>query len=255
MLDFVDRALATNQFSNSRSRGALVLGDHAGGRLHWTAGAFNTDAAAASSNAGEEADNPDDQLDYVFTVRADPAGDLGDEAYAEGDLDGVTQVLWSVGAGVQLANHRAVVGGTARDVDGKDLNLNLGGKYRGFHVLAEAFWRSDDPGLSGASSSDSHGWQAGVTYCFPGEAGETRAWTVGARYSALTLADAGQVVLTGTPLGPSEGDVREATVLVGHYYRGHKLKAQASWTLQSVDPDGSTAATNHILEVQLQILF
>jgi len=255
MLDFVDRALATNHFSNSRSRGILFGGDHMEGKLHWTAGSFNTDVASSSTNAGEETANPDNELNYVFGIRVDPNGDMGDESYSEGDLEGLTQIRWTVGAGLQLGNHRATIGGATRDVDGRDLNIHGAFKLQGFHVLGEVFLRSDEPDVTGSTSTDSTGWQVGGTYTLPKQEGKDGQLAVGGRFSMITLDDAAQSVLTGTPLGAVKGDVSELTALVGYYYKAHKLKAQASWTLQNVNPDVGSDATNHIFEVQLQFLF
>ena len=254
-LDFVDRALATRSFASSRSRGVMLLGEHLEGKLHWSAAAFESDVAAASSNAGEEAANPDNELDYVFSIRLDPRGDMGDESYSEGDLDHTQDLLWSVGAALQLGNHRTTLGGATVDADGRDINMHGALKYQGLHVLGEVFLRSDDPDVPGARSSDSTGWQVGGTYTLARREGKNGQWSFGGRYSRISLDDAAQAVLTATPLGPSKGDVDEITALVGFYYRAHKIKLQGSWTLQEVKPSGSNSATNQILELQFQFLF
>lgn len=254
-LDFVDRALATSTFANARSRGATLRGDHMDGTLHWTASAFNSDVAAASSSSGKAVANPDNQLDYVFTLRVDPNGDLGDEGYSEGDPEYSRDLLWSLGAGFQLGNHRTTLGGTTVDADGNALVLNGALKYRGVHALGEVFLRSDEPDAPGATSSDATGWQLGGTYTLERGEGKHGQWSFGGRYSRIELSDAAQTVLTSSLLGPSKGSVSEITALVGFYYRLHRIKMQGSWTLQEAHPTGSSSATNHILEVQFQFLF
>lgn len=255
LLEFVDRALATRNLANARARGALLTGEHAQGLFHWSAGLFNSDTASASSNAGEDAANPDQELNAVFSVRLDPEGDLGDERYAEGDLEHSTTLRWSVGAGLQLGNHRTVLGATTIDADGRDLNLNAALRYQGVHALGEVFLRSDEPDAPSAASSDAQGWQVGGTYTLARASGRDGQFSFGGRYSMLTLDDAAQTVMTNTPLGSSRGDVRELTALVGYYYKAHRLKLQGGWTLQEVRASGSPDATNHIFEIQLHFTF
>lgn len=254
-LEFVDRGLANRIYANSRSRGAMVQGAHNDGKLHWSAGAFNTDSAAASGSAGEEANNPDNELDYVFTARFDGAGDMGDESYQQADLDNTQEMQWSVGGGLQINNHRAVVGAATRDIDGTCININGCFKYKGWHVMGDVFLRSDEPDVAGSSSTDSTGWQAGGSYTFAKREGHNSQWGVGARYSMIKLEDPGQVMLTGTPLGTAEGDMSELSVVVSNYYHKHNLKTQVMWTLQDIDPTGGTSATNHILELQVTFAF
>lgn len=254
-LDFVDRSVATRFMANSRSRGLQGHGDHMDGKFRWTAGLFNSDTAAGSSNAGEEASNPDNELNSVFSVRFDPNGSMGDESYSMGDLDYTETLMWSIGGGLQIGNHRAVIGGATRDVDGTDININAAMKYRGWHALADIYIRSDDPDVAGGTSTDSTGWSAGATYTMQARDGKPNQWGFGGRFSMLNLDDANQAVLTLTPLGASEGEITELTVVVSNYYRKHNLKTQLSWTLQNVDPQGANSATNHILEMQVTFAF
>lgn len=253
-LEFVDRSLATRVQANGRSRGAALTGEHAEGKFHWTAGVFNTDTAAGSASSGEEAANPDNELDYVFTIRLDPNGDMGDESYMQADLEGVQELKWSVGAGLQIGNHRAVAGATTVDVDGTSININAGAKIKGFHVLGEVFIRSDEADVTGSQSTDSTGFVVGGTYTLPKQEGHNSQWGFGARYSMVDF-DKTQTLLTATGLGSAQGDVSELTVAVSNYYRAHAMKTQASWTLQEVNPNGGTDLTNHIFELQVTFVF
>lgn len=253
-LEFVDRSLATRVQANSRSRGAALTGEHAEGKFHWTAGAFNTDTAAGSASSGEETANPDNELDYVFTVRLDPNGDMGDESYMQGDLDNTQELKWGVGAGLQIGNHRAVVGGSTVDIDGTSININASGKIKGFHVLGEVFIRSDEADVTGSSSTDSTGWVVGGTYTLAKQEGHNNQWGFGARYSMVDF-DKAQTLIVAPGLGGAQGDVSELTVVVNNFYHQHALKTQASWTLQNVNPNGGNDLTNHIIEIQVTFVF
>lgn len=254
-LEFVDRSIATKTQANARARGAALTGEHAEGKFHWTAGAFNSDTAAGDgTNSGEEAANPDNELNYIFTVRLDPNGDMGDESYMQGDLEGVQELKWGVGAGLQIGNHRAVVGGSTVDVDGTSININASMKLKGFHVLGEVFLRGDEADVAGSSSTDSTGWVVGGTYTMPPQEGHNSQWGFGARYSMVDF-DKAQTLLATSGLGSAQGDVGELTVVVNNFYHAHSLKTQASWTLQNVNPSGGSDLTNHIFELQLTFVF
>jgi phosphate-selective porin OprO/OprP len=254
-LEFVDRSLAGRVMSNRRQRGAAVTGEHAEGKFHWTAGAFNGDTAGGSvglDGITEEAANTDNELTYIFTARLDPNGDMGDEGYMQGDLDHSPDLKWSIGAGLQLGNNKATLAGP--DVDNTEININASMKLNGFHVLGEVFLRSDELDAAGSSSADSTGFVVGGSYTFEKQVDSRSQWAVGARYSMVNVDDI-PVLLTATPLGAVPGDVNEISFVVSNYYHQHNLKTQASWTLQNVDPDAGSDATNHIFEVQVTLVF
>lgn len=255
-VEFADRALASRTFANTRARGAAVTGGHVEGKkFNWTAGAFNTDSAGASAARGEDNPNTDNELNWVFTARFDGNGDMGDEGYMAGDLENTQELKWSVGAGYQIGNARGTVGAATRDIDSATINLNGGLKIKGWHVLAEYFMRSDEPDVAGSSESESNGWQAQASYTMAAAEGSHSQWSFGARISSISLDDASQILLNGTALGASEGDVDEITFMATNYYRKYALKTTAAWTLQSVDPTGGSSADNHIFEVQFQFIF
>jgi len=251
-LDFVDRALPTRLLADVRAQGLALRGAHLGSKLHWNAGLFNTDAAAASLLAKQGGSNPDDELDAVLTARLDPAGDLGEESYAEGDLEHSAVALWSLGGGLQLGRHHGTLPGTLPDVDTTALNVNGAFKHHGWHVLGEAFLRRD---AEGAEASAATAYQLGGSYVFGTADAQHAPWGLGLRYASLRLTQHSPVLLTGTPLGTALGDTSEITLAVSKYHHGHALKTQAAWTLQRVAPDGSPAALNNVFELQVTILF
>jgi len=256
-LEFVDRSLATRMFANRRQRGAMVTGEHSEAKFHWTAGAFNGETAGAATGIDgitEEAPNTDNEMSYIFSARLDPNGDMGDEGYTQGDLERIQELKWSVGAGLQIGNNRAVFGGGGADVDNTEININAGMKLKGWHVSGDIYLRTDDPDVPGGQESDSLGWTAGGSYTFEKQEGKDSQWAIGGRFSMVTLDDA-PILLTGTPLAGTQGEVSELTVAVSNYYHEHYLKTQASWTLQKVDPDAGSDATNHIFEIQLTMTF
>ena len=256
-LEFVDRSLASRVFSNRRQRGAVVTGEHSEGKLHWTAGVFNGETAGAGAGldgASEEGGNSDNEMTSIFSVRIDPNGDMGDEGYTQGDLSSPhkDELLYSIGAGLQLGNNRTSA--TGPDIEANQVNINAGVKCSGIHVSLDAFLRKDDPDQ--AVASDSIGWHAGGTYTLEKQDGAHSQWAVGGRFSQIKFDDP-VVLLTGpaNPLGGSLGDVKELTVVLNNYYHEHNLKTQVSWTRQWIDPTGAASAKNDIIELQLTMVF
>lgn len=259
-LEFTDRSIVSRTFTNNRQIGAMVQGSHmAEKKLNWHAGVFNGDPAAGAVGVQESGNlptNTDNELDLIVGVRFDPMGDMGDEGYEQGDLRPADKqdLAASVGAGVVVGNHKSVA--TNVDIETTSININGALKVRGFHALAEIFLRSDDPDVAGASETDSTGFQLGGSYTLQPTGGGNSQWSFGARYSMVTLDDAGQVALIGGhSLGAAEGDQTELEAMVSNYYRKHKLKTQLGYRHQTVDPDGGTKSDNDFFEVLFTWVF
>jgi hypothetical protein len=260
-LEFVNRALASRVFSNTRQVGAVVTGEHMEKKLHWNAGVVNGDVAAGATGIaenGNNSSNTDNEPNYVFGIRYDHMGDMGDESYEQGDLRAADKqdLALSVGAGLQMGNNRAPAAAPVADVESMAINLNLGLKASGFHVLAEYFDRTDDVDVAGGPETDSSGYQLGVSYTLQPSASGNSRWAFGARYSAVKLDDAGQVAIQGVhSLGAASGDQTEYEFMVTNYYKGHNLKTHLGWRHQDVEPDAGVDASNDFIELLFQFVF
>jgi hypothetical protein len=256
-LDFVDRAISTQALTNSRSRGVQLHGEAMENRLSWHVGLFNSDVASAGVNAGEDAANDDDELDYHFGVGwSSHPGKVGGSAEA-GDLARSEELMWAGGANLQLGNYQQVGGASAGDVETFGINLWGEVKIDGFAVLGEFFSREDD--ADNGPSSDSDGFQVGVTYALAAADDSNDQWVFGVRVSQISIDDSMAAVTGGqirfTPLGPATGEIFDIDLLAGFHDEGHNLKHQAGITLRNIDPDGAGDTDDVIVTIQTTLVF
>lgn len=248
-LEHTNRSLASSTFTGNRVNGAMLHGQHLeGGKLHWGAGIGNNDVALASAanEATGGGPNPDNELSFFFNAAFDPWGNMDDY---QGDLDG-DEWRGSIGASLMVGNNR--VAPTAPDVESTDININIAAKGNGFYGLGEVFIRSDD--VDGGMSADSTGWAIGGSYTLPPAEGGDSQWSFAVRYSMIDLDDA-PILLVGTPLGGTAGDIGEIEGTVSNYYHRHKLKTQVNYKHQTVSPTGGSDVDNDFIEIQFQWIF
>lgn len=252
--EFVDRDMAATTFSAARARGLQVLGDHIeGGKLHWSAGAWNTDTASGLQFSGEETNNGDNELNFHVEAHFDPWGDMGDESYTSGDLERTQNIKASFGAGYWLGNERVATTGGVQDDEVSSINLNAAMKYMGFHALGELFLREDDTQNVAGGSVDSLGWNVQGSYTLaPNAKGHQIGF--GLRLTQFEVSDnvpAG--IGLGYPvLGGLKGEVQDITVGVSDFYKGHNMKTQLDVTFRKIDPDLSTIQNRDDIMVRLQ---
>lgn len=252
-LEFIDRSIASRSHTGSRVTGAYVHGDHIEGKkLHWWAGAVNSDPAGDSVAAerGTNGSNVDNELNFIFNVGFDPMGDFGDENYEQGDLAHSEDAKGTVGASLLVGNHRDAA--NTMDIETVGINIYTAWKYRGVHVLGEVFLRSDDPDVTGGQETDSTGFAIGGSYTTPEDQQTGRQYAFAVRYSQASNDDPNQVLLSrgnANPLGAAEGETRELEAAVSAYYHGHKLKTQLGYRHQTVDPNAGTSLDNDFIEL------
>lgn len=267
-LDFVERSIANNTFSNTRSRGAWVHGVHAENRLRWNAGLQNGDVSAGAlgvTDVGEEVANSDNELTFVANASFDPMGDffggkLTKESWRQGDLEGTPELKGTIGGGIMIGNGR--FGGA--DVESLNININTAWKVKQIALMGEVYLRSDDPNLAGTAQEDSSGFMVSGTYTMPKSGNSDMQWGFGARVSMVDTDNTINIVngtagLIAAGVGgvPAAGDVLEVTLGVNAFYHGHSAKTQFNYTFQEVDVNGGAAgdATNHILQVMVSLVF
>lgn len=261
-LEFVDRAIATRTFANTRSRQAQVVGKLGSGNLRWNAGMLNGDVAASAIGAGiDDNNNGSNELNWIV---GGAYGSGHDEVYGEGRKQGAIkraeETMWVVNSAISYGQN------DAQDVGGREydaFSINGGGAfYTGnFHFLGEVFIRDEDAdNTTLAGEATAFGWQGSGSYT--AEPGATIQWAYGARLSGVHVTDftatgAGATPILATVLGGGEGDIFELSLMATAYYFGHNLKTQFGYTLTSINPDtaGIPDSTNHRVEVQSQIVF
>ncbi len=255
-LEHTDRSLASRTFAGSRVVGVFLEGSHlAGDLVHWDVGIADSDAAGASSalESGDGAANVDNELNYYFGLRFDPFGDLLDEGFKYADLAHSQEIKGTIGAGLEVGNHRTAA--TAPDVETTSINLNTAWQYQGFQISGEVFVRTDDTSGAGGAESDHTGWAAGLSYVTAKpETGSTQ-WGGAVRYSMVENDDPAVLLTKVVGLGAAAGDVSELQGTITAYHHEHKLKTQFGYTLQEVDPNAANSSTNHIFEILFQWVF
>ena len=255
-LEFIDRARATMVFSNVRSRQAQVVGKVGNGELRWNAGMLNNDVSAAAIGfTGEDSNNASNELNFIA------GGSYGtgqDEIYGEGRKQGALKIaeepMWVANAAIAYGQNDVQDTGAEYDA----FTINGGGAYWTGHVhaLAEVFFRDESADRPAAAmESKAFGWQAQGTYTM--DPGQTIQWAYGARLTGVHVTDVtgtGPVLIFNPGTG-GEGDILEFQLVASAYYVGHNLKTQFGYTFQDVDPDVGTNSTNHVIELQSQIVF
>jgi hypothetical protein len=258
-LFFVEKSSTTRAFSDARSRGAWLHGAHLQNALRWVAGAQTGDVANGAvgiSERGEESVNADGELTFVASCFACPFGDVNGgkplESWRQGDLGGSRALDGLVGAGVMLGNHRSpLVPDT--DVESTSINVNTAWAFaRGLTADGEVFLRTDDP--QGGTREECVGWYAQGTWTSGKSGGSDTQYGFGLRVNAIDTDDTSTFFVFNGALA-SAGQVTEYTAVVNAFHHGHACKTQVEYTLQEVDPDAGERSTNHIVRVQLQVLF
>lgn len=257
-LENTARSLASRTFTGFRVVGAFLHGTHLeGGKLHWWAGAANSDPAggSASFNGGANgAASIDQRTNFMFDVRLDPWGDYGDETFEQGALEHAEDLAGTIGASLLVGNHMTAP--ATPNIETTSVNVYAGIKAGGIHALGEVFLRSDDPQGAGATETDSTGYAIGASYTLPEREEGGNQWSLAARWSSINLdTPAPQALMTGTALGGGSGDINEINATVSNYYHKHNMKTQVAYTVQTVSPDGGVDADNHFLDVMFTWMF
>lgn len=248
-LDFVERSMATRTMADVRSRGAWLHGSHSENKFRWNFGAQNGDVSAGAggvTDVGEEANNSDNEVTYVANVSFDPMGDFvggTNEHYKQGDLEGSENLKGTIGAGVMIGNGRA--GGA--DVESTNININTAWKTKGLAVQGEVFIRTDDPAVG--TEEDTTGWYAQGTYTLPKSGNSDLQWGFGVRVAMVETDN------TAPALGGAAGDVTEITGGINAFYHGHACKTQLNYTNQDVSMTGGGSQNNHVIAIQMTLIF
>lgn len=262
-LDFVERSMTTKAFSDMRSRGAWLHGSHAQNKFRWNFGAQNGDVAGGSggiAERGEETANVDNELNWVGNVSFDPLGDFmggkTNESYKQADLEGLQDLKGTIGAGVLIGNHRDPA--NTVDIETTSININTAWKVQGFAAQGEVFLRTDDP--TGGTEEDSEGWYVQGSYTLPKAANSDMQWGFAGRIAMIDSDNTTAFLSTSSTgpwamLGGAPGDILEITGGLNAFYHGHACKTQINYTFQDVNPDSGTSSTNHIIAIQITLLF
>jgi hypothetical protein len=284
---FVERSSATRAFTDVNSRGAWVNGVMGENKLRWSAGAMNTEVAGGlggtgtdnqglsitgSAERGEETNNSDNELSYVFSANFDPLGDFFEgkqtmEGFKQGDFREDTALKGTVGVGFALGNGKtdspaAIPVANRPDIESTSLNFNTAWMVSRFYLLGEYFMRTDDlQRPAAADKEEAKGWDVAVGYLLPKSGTSSLQWGVGVRYNYIETdegtAGSGVDFLTGAQgIGSDLGDVSELSVVLNAFYHGHSCKTQIEYTLQDVDAQAANFdRKNNIIRVAFQLDF
>ena len=257
-LEFIDRAVATAAVAHERSRQAQVTGKMSGGKMRWNVGLLNNDVAKAAPGVNDDNNNGSNELNWIAGLSVGSGHDaLYGEGYKQGALEASEELMWVANGAVSYGTNDRNEAGVGSEYDA--LNINAGGVVVTGHIhgLAEVFYRNDSIDTGAGIETKAFGWQAQGTYT--ADAGPSVQWGGGLRASGVSVTDAKQVGVGGigafAPGFAGEGDIFEIEVVMSAFYAGHNLKTQFGYTFQSIKPDVGVDATNHVLELQSQIVF
>ena len=251
-LDFVDRSIVTQVLSNARSRGVQLHGEAMEDRLSWSVGIFNADVAGASTAAGEDSANDDDEPNYHLGIGwSSHPGKVGGSAPL-GDLNRSEEFMWAAGAAIAVGNQQSLL--PVGDVEAISINVHGEAKINGIAVLGEWFTRSDDPDVGG--EVDSNGFQIGATYAMPAADDSNDQWMFGVRFSWFEIDDPTILLVPLIAVSPTgEGEATDIELVVGFHDEGHNLKHQLGLIFRNTDPQGGSETDDFILTIQSTLVF
>jgi hypothetical protein len=255
-LEFVDRSVASMTMANARSRQAQILGKFDEGRLRVNGGLMNNDVAAGALGNDDDANNNGVELNGIIGAQIGSGQDeMYGVRYSQAALTNSEELMWVAGAAVSYGqNDRFDV--AAVEYDALNVNAHAAIKQGHLHALGEIFIREEDQDVPGGPDVSSFGWLGQASWTL--DPGPTVQWGAGVRLSGVTIDDPGGLLRTNATAISGvnlTGDVFEFQVVGNAFYHGHELKTQVGYTLQNFDPDGASSATNHIIELQTQVVF
>ncbi len=197
--EFVDRSIASAEFSKGRDIGLQMHGLLAGGKLDWRLGAFN----GAGRN---QASNDNDKYQYNARLTWQP---FGDAKYSESDFDSTDKPLFALAAGYESNDkHGATTGNdNNRSIVAGDAVF----KYKGLFAFAEYFAADNDPETGASFKSNGLTTQVGY-FIVP------KKFEVAGRYAVVD------------PTDLAKNDKRiETGIVLGFFPNKHNNKIQADF--------------------------
>lgn len=219
---FVDRALASNEFARGRDIGLQLWGQPAGGKLDWRVGIFNGNGRTVSRN-----DNDKYQVNARVTWQP-----FGDVKYSEGDFESSAKPLFAI-AGQYESNDRS--GATAGDdIDREIVGGDLVFKFKGFSAYAEFYDATSKPEI--AADFDSSGSIIQLGYFVVPQKFEV----------ALRLAE------IDPNTARSNNEREERGIALGYFFNKHPHKVQLDF--REIE-NKATKITDKELRLQYQLIF
>ncbi len=247
---FIERSLANERFNIDRSVAAQFYGTFFNKKLEYYLTIANGRATGATVNANQE---------MLYAARL-AYNVLGQYDYSESDIDESDAASLTFGGAATYYHEEPTVSATQDRV--YTLNSDVGFKYAGFSFQSEFFYQNTDPKVAGSVTNMGFYAQAGY-FVVP------KRFEMALRSSMIFDATNGAATavyfnngsltsLGGVNDGVDEtGDAdneQEYSAAFNYYFKGHKLKAQAQYTLM-LDGDTGTTITNHLGMAQLQLAF
>jgi hypothetical protein len=220
-LQFVDRSIVADEFTEGQDIGLQVVGLVADQRMEYRVGVFN--GAGQNTLSGRQG------AQYNGRLMFQPFGPLD---YSEGDLEFARGPLLAVAASLDMDDGRQRVGTErpGRTTIGADAAF----RYRGLSLVGELFLRSGSREIGRTPRQVGFLVQGGY-FVVP---------------SRLEIAGR---LATCDPAAPAPGDQeREVGLAAGYFLNGHNLKVQSD--VRRLE-DHRQKRADHELRVQLQIVF
>ncbi|KIH78236.1 hypothetical protein GFER_04260 [Geoalkalibacter ferrihydriticus DSM 17813] len=251
---FVDRSLADGFFNLGRDRGILAKGAFSDNLVEYMAGVFNGN--------GENRSNPENNHLWALRVDINPLGrfamdepsfnetkpllnlgaSIATTSLSAADRNSVNSGLLSNGVNVnniyRMDDDGNLINFTnSNDVDVWTATLNAHFKWMGLSTAAEYYFANIDP--DGASDWDADGYYLQAGYQIVPETFE-----LALRYSAVDSTDAQAL---------TKFDQNQFQIAAGYYYKKHRAKIQADYTIHKDDLRDNR--DDNILRLQAQVIF
>ncbi|WP_305044023.1 OprO/OprP family phosphate-selective porin [Geoalkalibacter sp.] len=241
---FVDRSLADETFNLGRDRGLMAKGAFADNLVEYMAGVFNGN--------GENRSNREDKHLWAARVDINPLGkfDMDEPSFNEPkpllNIGASYAVQTLVRADTGNVNSRLLTNGVrlgdlnlanGEEADLRTATANIHFKWLGLSAAAEYYWANIDP--DGKSDWDADGYYLQAGYQIIPETVE-----LALRYSAIDSTDAAAL---------TKYDQNQFQIAAGYYYKKHRAKIQADYTLHK--DDLAQNKDDNIFRLQAQVIF
>lgn len=217
LLQFADRAQATNYFYLGRHQGMRAGGDFADGMLKAGVAIFNGN----SEGEGQNLPGMDTRHAGVIDARVNLMGKM---SAGEGDVDNTEETAADLGASYAVSSDKAE--GATESLDTSVVSVDAALKSSGFSLQGELFVGDEDLGGDEDAKPVGAYVQAGY-FLTPSQ------WEIAARWGIVDCDD-------GLATGDCSGmeDINEATAAVNYYWMKHNLKAGFNFVHLNENPLG-----------------
>lgn len=229
-LQFADRSIVSDYFSQGRQGGAHLSTDLMDGALKLGAGVFN----GSSDGEGTNLSGVDTRHTGIVNLRYNVMGKM--DPFVEGDVDWTENAALNLGAAYGHAQFNDKISDTMSDTfDADTVNVDAVLKTQGFSLAGE-YYVQDVSGDATDLESTQQGFYVQAGYFL-----KPKTLELAARYGLVDCDDGKACTQASTPLD----SVSQVSASINYYWWKHQMKAQFGYDIVSRDAVGTDDNSNY----------